>query len=267
VAAAKLVLLQSARFEFKREPLYLCPASSLSPRHFLVSTHPNSLPKKRAQRLGVDGVTLTLEICVNRFSAPLLPNTQLQGLPYSDDAKFVLKVSYNIGADTSLVLYGLTQGVDDIDSALTVEQTNLQNNYGITPAEYHFLDGSGGGETTAVCPAVTRFLKEMVTRPAFPQYLAGFPIMGVDGSLVGVKHFLSNPTLAGAKGNVLAKPGTFVDAPDIKGQAFAGYIHSKSGRTLVYEVVVNNVPFTSIQDILNIFDDQGTVSVIIWRDY
>jgi hypothetical protein len=34
--------------------------------------------KKAAQRLGVDGVTLTLEIYLTRFSAPLLPNTQLR---------------------------------------------------------------------------------------------------------------------------------------------------------------------------------------------
>lgn len=192
---------------------------------------------------------------------------ELHGLPYSEDAKFVLKVSYNIGADTSLVLFGLTQGVDDMDSALAAEQKNLQNGYGITPGEYHFLDGSGGGETTALCPAVTRFLTEMVTRPAFRQYKAGFPVMGVNGSLVGVNKFESNPSLAGAKGNVFAKPGTFVDFPQIKGQAFGGYINAKSGRTLVYEVVVNNVPFSDVNDIINVFDDEGIISAILWRNY
>jgi D-alanyl-D-alanine carboxypeptidase len=161
----------------------------------------------------------------------------------------------------------LTEGVDDVDAALAAEQKNLQNGYGIAPGEYHFLDGSGGGLTTAQCPAVTRFLSEMVARLAFPEYKAGFPIMGVDGSLVGVTKYESDPSLAGAKGNVFAKPGTLVDAPTIKGQAFAGYIHTKSGRTLVYEVVVNNVPFTDVNGILNVFNDQGIIAAILWRDY
>jgi D-alanyl-D-alanine carboxypeptidase len=192
---------------------------------------------------------------------------ELHGLPFSDDAKFVLKVSYNIGADTSLVLFGLTQGVDDMDSALAAEQTNLQNGYGIAPGEYHFVDGSGGEKTTAQCPAVTSFLTQMFTRPAFTEYLVGFPVMGVDGSLVGVTKFESDPSLAGARGNVYAKPGTYVALPTIEGQAFAGYIASKSGRSLVYEVVVNNVPFTGVQGILDIFNDQGIISAILWRDY
>ena len=33
---------------------------------------------------------------------------------YLSDGKLILKVSYNIGADTSLLLYGLTQGVDNM---------------------------------------------------------------------------------------------------------------------------------------------------------
>ena len=129
------------------------------------------------------------------------------------------------------------------------------------------MDGSGGEKTTAQCPAVTSFLTQMFTRPAFTEYLVGFPVMGVDGSLVGVTKFESDPSLAGARGNVYAKPGTYVVFPTIEGQAFAGYIASKSGRSLVYEVVVNNVPFTDVQGVLNVFNDQGIISAILWRDY
>ncbi len=50
---------------------------------------------------------------------------ELKGLPYSETAKLILKVSYNIGADTSLVLFGLTQGVDNMNDALKVERKNL----------------------------------------------------------------------------------------------------------------------------------------------
>jgi hypothetical protein len=43
---AKLVLSQSARFEFKHQPLDLLTASSFPPGDFFVSSHPNSPAKK-----------------------------------------------------------------------------------------------------------------------------------------------------------------------------------------------------------------------------
>jgi D-alanyl-D-alanine carboxypeptidase len=191
---------------------------------------------------------------------------QLNGLPYSEDAKLINKVSYNIGADTSLLLYGLTQGADDMKSALAAEKKNLRANYGIRPGEYSFVDGSGGGPTSAINSAVTRFLAEMYTRPTFHKYFASFPILGVDGSLATVTDFESEPALAPAKGRVHAKTGTFIDHSLIKAQAFAGYINTKSGRKLAYQLVVNNVPFTTIDDVIKVFQDEGTISAILWRD-
>lgn len=49
-------------------------------------------------------------------------------LPYSEYAKLVLKVSYNIGADTSLLLWGLTQGSDNMEDTLEIERDNLIQN-------------------------------------------------------------------------------------------------------------------------------------------
>jgi D-alanyl-D-alanine carboxypeptidase len=196
---------------------------------------------------------------------------ELRGLPYAEDAKFIAKVSYNIGADTSILLYGVTQGADDMTSSLAAEKVNLQTNYGIDPSEYSFVDGSGGGETTAINRAVTHMLADMPSRPAFPQYFAALPIMGVDGSLGFVTDFEADSTLAPAKGNIHAKPGSFVGGtPEgvfVRGQAFAGYIAAKSGRKLVYHLVVKHVPYGGVNDLLQIFQDQGTISAILWRDY
>jgi D-alanyl-D-alanine carboxypeptidase/D-alanyl-D-alanine-endopeptidase (penicillin-binding protein 4) len=195
---------------------------------------------------------------------------ELRGLPYAEDAKFIAKVSYNIGADTSLLLYGVTQGADDMTSALAAEKINLQNNYGIEPSEYFFVDGSGGGESTAINRAVTQMLADMRGRPTFPEYFAALPIMGVDGSLAFVTDFESDSTLAPAKGQIHAKPGTFVAATaegaSVRGQAFAGYIRAKSGRKLIYHLVVNNVAYTGISGLLQVFQDQGTISALLWRD-
>jgi D-alanyl-D-alanine carboxypeptidase len=197
---------------------------------------------------------------------PNMRVAQLKGLPYSEDAKLINKVSYNIGADTSMLLYGLTQGADDMKSALRAEKKNLRRDYGIGPSEYFFVDGSGGGKTTATNPAVTRFLADMYTRPTFRKYFDSFPILGVDGSLATVTDFESDMTLAPAKGQVHSKTGTFIKDSFIKGQAFAGYINAKSGRKLAYQVVVNNVPYKTIGDVIQVFQDEGTISAILWRD-
>jgi D-alanyl-D-alanine carboxypeptidase len=195
---------------------------------------------------------------------------ELRALPYSDDAKFILKVSYNIGADTSLVLFGLTQGVDNMSDALEVERTNLNTRYGIPPNEFHFVDGSGGGPTTATNPAVTRMLMKMSKSSTFPTFFNSLPILGVDGSLAFVTDFQSDPTLAGARGEVRAKTGTFAEDSEsgllLKGQAFGGYITSKRGRRLVYELVVNNVTVSSLNQVIQVFQDEGRISAILWRD-
>jgi len=131
-------------------------------------------------------------------------------------------------------------------------------------------DGSGGGDTTAINEAVTHMLTDMRSHPAFPQYFASLPIMAVDGSLAFVTDFESDSTLAPAKGQVHAKPGSFIgETPEglyIRGQAFGGYIQAKSGKKLVYQLVVNGVPFRDLNDLLQVFQDQGTISAMLWRD-
>ena len=197
--------------------------------------------------------------------------TTFVSFPYADYAKLIMKVSYNIGADTSLLLWGTTQGVDNMDDALAAERENLIGNFGIPGDEFFFIDGSGGGDTTATNRAVTQFLIKMTETDVFDAYFDTFPLLGVDGSLGFVTDFESDPTLAGAKGQVHAKTGTFAAGDEsglvLKGQAFGGYIDAKSGRRLVYQLVVNNVPITEFDQVLGVFQDEGTISAILWRDY
>jgi PBP4 family serine-type D-alanyl-D-alanine carboxypeptidase len=200
---------------------------------------------------------------------------ELTGMPYSADAKFILKVSYNIGADTSLLLYGLTQGVNDMDGALAAERRNLTAHYGIPGDQFKFVDGSGGGSSTATTFAVTKMLLDMVAKPAFTSFFAALPILGVDGSLGFVKNFQSDPALAGATAQVSAKTGTYVEGSPagivLRAQALAGYIKAKSGRQLAFALVVNEVPIADreqlLRNVIQVFQDQGTVAAILWRDY
>ncbi|HJU17104.1 MAG TPA: D-alanyl-D-alanine carboxypeptidase [Stellaceae bacterium] len=205
-----------------------------------------------------------------RSYSPAAKVAELEGLPYADDAKLILKVSYNIGADTSLVLFGVANGVDNMEEALAVERENLTAHYGIPAAAFHFVDGSGGGATTATNKAVTRMLEDMSVRATFPAFFEALPILGVDGSIAPVTDFESDPTLAGAKGQVHAKVGTYLLSSGsgliVKGQAFGGYVAARSGRRLAFELVVNNVAISSLNDLLQIFQDEGTISAMLWRD-
>lgn len=198
---------------------------------------------------------------------------ELTGIPYSETMKLILKISYNIGADTSLILFGLTQGVNSMDDALAVESRILPSSYGVADDQVHFVDGSGGGETLATSQAVITMLTQLRTRPTFPTFFDALPILGVDGSLGNITNFESDPTLAGAAGQVRAKTGTLAGPASsgsgtvLKGQAFAGYITTKGGKHLVYEVIVNNLPVANLNQIVQVFQDEGTASAILWRDY
>jgi len=195
----------------------------------------------------------------------------LESLTEAQHAKFVLKVSYNIGADTSLLLWGVARGVDNMNDALAAERESLVSEHGIPGDEFFFVDGSGGGDTTAQNRAVTKWLHIMTGQPDFPAFRDALPILGIDGSLGFVTDFQSDPTLAGATGQVRAKTGTYAAGDEsglvIKGQAFGGYIDARSGRNLIYQLVVNEVPITEFDQLLDIFQDEGTISAILWRDF
>jgi D-alanyl-D-alanine carboxypeptidase/D-alanyl-D-alanine-endopeptidase (penicillin-binding protein 4) len=201
---------------------------------------------------------------------------QLTSQPWAEYSKWILKVSYNIGADMSLMLFGLANnGSTTLDAALAAENATLSGpSFNVPMSQTHFIDGSGGGETTATPVAVIAMLRAMNGRPSFPAYVDSMPFLGVDGSLASTTAFESDPTLAGAKGKVYAKTGTYVTGkilPDgtisrtLKGQALAGYLDAQSGRRLAFALVVNNVPITDVPDIINVFNDEGTIAANIWK--
>lgn len=128
--------------------------------------------------------------------------------------------------------------------------------------------GEAAGKTNR---APIKMLEYISKKSFFQDYLELLPILAVDGSLAFVTDFQADPTLAGAKGNVYAKTGTKIEpTPDgllLNGQALGGYIITKSGKTLMYELAVNNVPLGfDITSVQQVFQDQGTISAIIWRD-
>jgi len=207
--------------------------------------------------------------------SPYAPETRVAELashPYKDFARYVLKVSYNLGADASLVLFGLTRGASSLAASQVAEAAVLADQFRIAPETMHFVDGSGGGLTTATNEAVTSLLAGMRRRPSYPQFRDALPQLGIDGSLGFVNDFAADPALAGARGQVHAKTGTFVAGSDkgpvLRAQALAGYIDTKSGRHLAFTLAVNDVGvISSVDDIPPVFQDFGTISAWLWKLY
>ena len=134
---------------------------------------------------------------------------QLVSQPYGEYAKLIHKVSYNIGADMSLMLFGLAaNGSTTVAGALAAEQNVLSTQFQIPAADLHFIDGSGGGETTATGRAVTTLLArhERSRRPS-RAYFDSLPVLGVDGSLSFVDRLRGRPDARGREGTGACEDG------------------------------------------------------------
>jgi hypothetical protein len=57
----------------------------------------------------------------------------------------------------------------------------------------------------------------------------------------------------------------------LKTQAFGGYITTKCGKKLAYQLVVNGVPIVDpdeeISETVKVFQDEGRISAILWHDF
>jgi D-alanyl-D-alanine carboxypeptidase len=182
--------------------------------------------------------------------APDMKLAELVSLPYAQYARLILKVSHNLGANLSLMLFGLTQDARTIDSALAAERQTLIGAYGLPSDGFNFpTNGSGSPDSQATPEAVTKLLAVMRKTAAGQIYFDALPVLGV----------------APAFGHVFAKTGTTVAKDTLKAQVFAGYIDGKSGARLAYVVYVNNVvPITGIGDVIKVFADEGQISAILY---
>ena len=162
--------------------------------------------------------------------------------PYSEYAKLILKVSLNLGANLSLMLFGLAHGQRTVTDALAVERQTLVDKMGLRADEFDFpTNGSGSPDSQATPRATVRMLTEMGKSDVALDYRASLPILGVDGSLAHSGGSLP------AKGHVLAKTGTTLADGKLKAQNLAGYIDAKSGRQLAFAVFLNDAgPIQSI---------------------
>jgi D-alanyl-D-alanine carboxypeptidase/D-alanyl-D-alanine-endopeptidase (penicillin-binding protein 4) len=181
--------------------------------------------------------------------------------PYAGYARLILKVSLNLGANLSLMLFGLAHGKRTIAEALAVERQTLIDDFGLQPDAFNFpTNGSGSPDSQATARATVQLLEKMALTDVAAIYASSLPILGVDGSLAG-----SGVDLPG-RGHVFAKTGTTLEAGAIKAQNLAGYIEARSGRRLAFALFLNDGgPIQELADITEVIEDEAKIVSAIYE--
>lgn len=167
----------------------------------------------------------------------------LASAPFRDTVTVTLKVSHNLYASALPCLVAAAKGADTLEAGLKEERSILKE-LGVDTGAVSFGGGAGGAQSDfASAKATVQLLQGMLKRPEWDAYKAALPVLGVDGTLGdAVKE--DSP----ARGKAQAKTGTLVwyDAVNerflLKSKALAGTLTTKSGKELLFCVMVNNVP-------------------------
>jgi D-alanyl-D-alanine carboxypeptidase/D-alanyl-D-alanine-endopeptidase (penicillin-binding protein 4) len=190
----------------------------------------------------------------------------LRSLPLQQEATYVMKVSYNRGAQTQICLLAVAAGSTDCDDGMA-KAAQIWRAAGLDTRGASLIDGSGL-EGNLITPDNQVALQTIMSRrPDAAAWQATMPILGVDGSLAQVQP--GGP----ATGKVFAKTGTlggqdlFNERYLFPTKALGGYMDARSGRRLAFAIVAANATFSTIEGAFEANDDVGKVATIIQQSF
>ena len=189
---------------------------------------------------------------------------QFESLPLEEQATYVMKISYNRGAQTYVCLLSVAAGADDCSAGLP-EVGRLWAEAGLDTTGVSLVDGSGLEGNLITPRAAVSAQTIMAERPDADRWRATMPVMGVDGSLATVQP--DSP----AAGNISAKTGTLVDADLVNGRlritakSLSGVMDSKSGRSLAFTVIMSQSFADDVDGVFAANDDVGAVAAALQR--
>ena len=163
--------------------------------------------------------------------------------PLREDVRITLKVSQNLHAGMGPYLLGLLVAKnikDPLRAGFKIEHAFLTDaKLDLSGASQG--DGEGGDWADLFSPDfMCHYLAYWKTRPDFPIFFNGLPILGKDGTLAKIQR--DNP----GAGHVFAKTGTFGSEDKLNsrmmlnGKGLAGFVQTKSGKTIVFAAYVNH---------------------------
>jgi PBP4 family serine-type D-alanyl-D-alanine carboxypeptidase len=171
--------------------------------------------------------------------------------PLSADVKVTLKVSQNLHASMGIYYLGLLSAKaskDVLNAGFKVENEFLRAaKLDLSGASQG--DGAGGDWADLFTPDfICRYLSYWKTRPDFLTFLSALPVLGKDGTLAKIQ--VGSP----AAGHVFAKTGTFGSEDRLNGRqmlngkGLAGYVITKSNRTIGFAAYVNHTSLPNDPD-------------------
>jgi D-alanyl-D-alanine carboxypeptidase/D-alanyl-D-alanine-endopeptidase (penicillin-binding protein 4) len=194
---------------------------------------------------------------------------ELESLPLSEEVTYVMKISYNRGAQTFVCRLAAASGSTDCDTGMAVAG-EIWKDAGLDTTGASLIDGSGlpGNFVTAKNAAQVQRL--MAERSDGELWRETMPIMGVDGSLTTVQADSESAGKVFAKTGTLAANDAFNGRIRIVTKTLGGVIEAESGRTLLFTVIMNNAFAdydTYIDSVFQANDDVGAIAAAIQQAY
>ncbi|MEO5867655.1 MAG: D-alanyl-D-alanine carboxypeptidase/D-alanyl-D-alanine-endopeptidase, partial [Sphingomonas sp.] len=150
--------------------------------------------------------------------------------PLAEDLRIINKVSQNLHAELMLRRISRVSGSGSIADGQARVQAMLAT-AGVPRTAFDFADGSGMSNYNRINPRGTvTMLRWIAAQPWGAAWRETLPVGGVDGSL---KRLAGTPL----DHKLFAKTGTLNAS-----SALSGYIIAKSGRTLTFSLLANDMP-------------------------
>jgi D-alanyl-D-alanine carboxypeptidase/D-alanyl-D-alanine-endopeptidase (penicillin-binding protein 4) len=191
---------------------------------------------------------------------------ELESLPLSEEVTYVMKISYNRGAQTLICRLAVDAGHDDCSAGMAVAQ-QIWADAGLETLGASLIDGSGLEGNFITPRNAVEIQRLMAERPDADAWRDTLPILGVDGSLADVQA--DSP----AAGRVFAKTGTLVGGDAFNGRyrlgtkTLGGVMETEQGRTLAFTIIVNQGFYDDIEGVFDANDDVGKVAALIQQAY
>jgi D-alanyl-D-alanine carboxypeptidase/D-alanyl-D-alanine-endopeptidase (penicillin-binding protein 4) len=180
--------------------------------------------------------------------------------PLSTLAAFVMRTSYNTGANSFLCQIAVHAGSADCPDGLTTIRA-LTIKAQLDPNQLILVDGQGADPASVNPSTLVAWLRYVNAQPWGPALTSGLPILGVDGTLAA--SGIDSP----ARGKIAAKTGTSAHVDPATGralfnvQAMGGFMKADDGRVLVFDVLVSGAMFPDpVTGITQVGDDVAGVS-------
>lgn len=203
----------------------------------------------------------------DRAAVDALPSVaELESLPLAEEATYVMKISYNRGAQTLVCRLAAETGDPTCKSGMSVIQ-EIWDEAGLDTTGASLIDGSGLAGNYITPENAVQIQSIMAARPDAERWRATMPILGVDGSLADVQS--DSP----AAGRVFAKTGTLLGGDSFNNRyrlatkTLGGVMDTAKGRHLAFTVIMNQGFTDDIDGVFTANDDVGAVAAAIQEAY